>query len=509
MKFLLKHKKIIFFVSLVIIMIYFAFHTFSKKTPNIQRFKDFDLIKVSTNNDHYGFWKNTDAYKNHKKLSPSTIRNYQSDYLHKPKPVVYQYKNSYTCVGFGLANSVFIVTDSCVVVNDVGTDTKQGEKMIKVIKKVTDLPVKYVIYGHNHIDHTGGIGAYVKEWKDLKIIAHKNIEYNIKNTSGVISHVLGVRSGKHAGINVPDDMFDHAGIGPHKEVNTKYSTYRNPDIILDDETKSMDLCGDKFIFMWAPSETDDELCVYYPKNKILLTNEIINPSAPSSYTLRGTKRRDIKVWIDTLNAILKKFPKATYMAPTHGRPVVGNKNVKRRIREYKAGTEDMYNQTMKLMNQGKKPEEIEHLVKVSDKYNVPWNYYDHYNYQNSFPKAIYQNYLGHYNGDPYTLLINKETHPHERKCYFIENIYETFNKVDSLIKENKKAFASELLTYIIECPTVTENDKERAKKLKSKLYLELAEEQTSSNLRNWLITEALLLVDKIKPQNINFKVKKI
>jgi alkyl sulfatase BDS1-like metallo-beta-lactamase superfamily hydrolase len=381
--------------------------------------------------------------------------------------------------------------------------------MIKVIKEVTDLPVKYVIFGHNHIDHTGGIGAYIDEWNDLKIIAHKNIDYNISNTSTVINDILGVRSGKHAGINVPNELFDHAGIGPHKEVNTAHSTYRRPDIVLDNETKTLDLCGDKFIFMWAPSETDDELCVYYPKNKILLTNEVINPSAPSSYTLRGTKRRDIKVWIDTLDAMMKDFPKAQYMAPTHGRPVIGNTNVMKRIREYKEGTQDMYQQTMKLMNEGKKPDEIEHLVKVSDKYNVPWNYYDHYNYQNSFPKAIYQNYLGHYNGDPYTLLINKESNPHERRCYFIEDVPKSFKKVDSLVKNNQKAFASELLTYILECPHVTHVEREKAKKIKAELYMQLADEQTSSNLRNWLITDALLLENKIQPQNINFKVKKV
>ena len=124
-------------------------------------------------NDHYGFWKNTDAYKNHKNLPASTIRKLQASYLHKEKPVVYKYKNSYTCVGFGLANSVFIVTKNCVIVNDVGNRHSSRRKMIKVIKEVTDLPVKYVIFGHNHIDHTGGIGAYIDEWNDLKIIAHK------------------------------------------------------------------------------------------------------------------------------------------------------------------------------------------------------------------------------------------------------------------------------------------------------------------------------------------------
>lgn len=499
-----KHILKIVLVIIIIVILYLL-----NENNKVIETPEFNIVDVTNKNDHYGFWKLTDAYKNHKNLEAKQIRSYQSSYLHKEKPTVYKYKNTYTCVGFGLANSIFIVLDNCVIVNDVGTDTVQGNAMIKVIKYVTNKPVKYVIYGHNHIDHTGGIEAYVKTWNNLEIIAHENIHYNIKNTSTVISDILGLRSAKHAGINVPDNLFDHAGIGPHKEVNTAHSTYKKPDIVLTNETKEYELCGEKFIFMWAPSETDDELCVYYPKHRVLLTNEIINPSAPSSYTLRGTKRRDIKVWIETLNKMLEDYRDAEYMAPTHGRPVLGNINVIKRIKDYKDGTEEMYNQTIKYMNEGKSPDEIEHLVKVPDHLNVPWNYYDHYNFQASFPKAIYQNYLGHYNGDPYTLLLNKESHPHERACYFTKDINELFENIENLINSNQKAFASQLLTYIIQCPTTSENDKKRAKNLKAVLYMELADKQTSSNLRNWLISDSLLLKDKIEFNSVNFKVKMI
>lgn len=501
---------IVIFLILVVINNLLDLKTyFNKKVNggNNKKGENNDYIMVNTlkSNDHYGFWKKYEnSWNTH---NARWIRERQSEYLHKEIPTVYKYKNTYTCVGYGLANSIFIVLEDGVVVNDVGTDTKQGEEMIKVIKDVTNKPVKYVIFGHNHIDHTGGIGAYVKEWPELQIIAHHNITYNIKNTSQVISNILGIRSAKHAGINVPDELFDHAGIGPHKEVNTEFSTYKSPDIILGNEDKEIELCGAKFIFMWAPSETDDELCVYLPESKILLTNEIINPSAPSSYTLRGTKRRDIKVWIESLEKMLDKFSESEYMTPTHGRPVIENKRVMKRISEYKDGALSMYQQTMKYMNEGKEPDEIEHLVKVPDELNVPWNYFDHYNFQASFPKAIYQNYLGHYNGDPYTLILNKESHPHQRACFWVRNPEKVLIEVESLVKKGEKAFAVELLTNLIKCPSVSEAIKSESKKRKAELYLQLAEEQTSSNLRNWLITDALLLQNKIEMKPINFNVK--
>lgn len=196
-----------------------------------------------------------------------------------------------------------------------------------------------------------------------------------------------------------------------------------------------------------------------------------------------------------------------YMAPTHGRPVLENKRVIKRINDYKNGALSMFQQTMKYMNEGKEPDEIEHLVKVPDDLNVPWNYFDHYNFQDSFPKAIYQNYLGHYNGDPYTLILNKESHPHQRACFWTRNPEKVLIEVESLVKKGEKAFAVELLTNLIKCPSVSETIKAEATKRKAELYLELAEKQTSSNLRNWLITDALLLKNKIKMKPINFKVE--
>lgn len=496
-------NKTILFISIIITV--FIITLFLSTTNKIIKYSDFDVIDTSNTNDHYGFW-----FSNYREgLDAKSIRQLQASYLHKQKPCVYRWRNSYTCVGFGLANSVFIIGKDGVIVNDTGTDTIQGYNMIQVIKKVTDLPVKYVIYGHNHIDHTGGIGAYVKEYPELEIIAHKNIDYNVKNTSSIISDILGYRSAKHAGINIPDDEFIHAGIGPHKETNTSHSTYRQPNIRLSKQFERMKLCGIEVEFMWAPSETDDELCIWLPEEKALLTNEIINPSAPSSYTLRGTKRRDIKIWIETLKTIERRYITAEYMAPTHGRPVMGSHKVNKRIREYRQGTEDMFNQTMRFMNEGLSPDEIEHKVEISPELNVPWNYFDHYNFQSSFPKAIYQNYLGHYNGDPYTLLVNKEQHPKKIHCYYARDTEELYQNALEEAKEGKKAFASQLLTHIIKCDETSDKMKKKAIREKARLYRELADKQTSSNLRNWLISDAQLLEGKKDFQIINFKVKMI
>ena len=74
----------------------------------------------------------------------------------------------------GGAQSMFIVTKDGVIATDpigYGKPTG-GQTYLDEIKKVTDKPVKYVIYSHHHFDHIAGGKAF----KDAgaKFIAQKN-----------------------------------------------------------------------------------------------------------------------------------------------------------------------------------------------------------------------------------------------------------------------------------------------------------------------------------------------
>src|SRR6188474_1061735 len=74
----------------------------------------------------------------------------------------------------GNHQSMFIVTKDGVIATDpvaYGRPTG-GQQYIDEIKKVTDKPIKFLIYSHHHFDHIAGGKAF----KDAgaQIIAHKN-----------------------------------------------------------------------------------------------------------------------------------------------------------------------------------------------------------------------------------------------------------------------------------------------------------------------------------------------
>jgi cyclase len=56
----------------------------------------------------------------------------------------------------GSANSTFLVGREGILVVDTGFDTTEGGKLLREIRKVSQLPVLYVINTHYHPDHQGG-----------------------------------------------------------------------------------------------------------------------------------------------------------------------------------------------------------------------------------------------------------------------------------------------------------------------------------------------------------------
>jgi glyoxylase-like metal-dependent hydrolase (beta-lactamase superfamily II) len=95
----------------------------------------------------------------------------------------------------GNHQAIFIVTKDGVIATDpiaYGRPTG-GQQYVDEIKKVTDKPIKYLIYSHHHFDHIAGGKAF----KDAgaRVIGHKNIKPHLVATQD--PHTV-----------VPDEYFD-------------------------------------------------------------------------------------------------------------------------------------------------------------------------------------------------------------------------------------------------------------------------------------------------------------
>ena len=59
----------------------------------------------------------------------------------------------------GSANSTFLIGPSGILVVDCGIDAIEGGKILREIRKISPLPVAYIVNTHYHPDHQGGNGV--------------------------------------------------------------------------------------------------------------------------------------------------------------------------------------------------------------------------------------------------------------------------------------------------------------------------------------------------------------
>ena len=132
--------------------------------------------------------------------------------------------------------NIFLVTDEGVIVTDP-LNPKAAGLLRKEISNITDKPVKYVIYSHNHHDHISG-GTVFKE-EGAKFIAHKNVLTQL---------------GDHPSPVIP-----------------------LPDITFDD-TYTVELGGRKVeLTYFGPNHGDSLVVMRLPEEKILFIVDIVTP----------------------------------------------------------------------------------------------------------------------------------------------------------------------------------------------------------------------------------------
>lgn len=397
--------------------------------------------------------------------------------------------NVYSAVGYALANSIMIEGRDGIIIVDVTESVDSAKTILAEFRKITSKPVRAVIYTHNHSDHTMGVKAFANE-DDVKagrvdIFAHETLMDTVISNASVIAPILGLRSAYSFGIALergPEGSVNE-GIGPKLVVGQR--SFIAPTKTFKDSL-DVDVAGVRLRLQHAPSETDDEIIVWLPESKVLLTAEVIQGECfPNLHTLRGTRYRDPVNWFKSIDK-LRRFG-AEHMVPSHGRPVSGRTNIEELLTSYRDAIQYVHDQTIRNMNNGLSPDELVAVVSKLPPHlaNHPW-LGEFYGTVRHSVREIYFGYLGWFEGDPTFL----DPFPRgERAARYVEQM----GGRDQVLGSAQKAFdksdyqwAAELLTYLIRL----NKDDAQARNLKARALRELAYKTENTNWRDWYISSA-------------------
>jgi len=396
----------------------------------------------------------------------------------------------YVAVGYDLANSIMIEGDDGIIIVDTLSTYEDAKEVIAEFRKITDKPVKAIIYSHGHLDHVHGTGAFLEEGEDVEIYAHdSHLDFYI-NENSVLGPIASIRSGYAAGAFLPNEGPDRKNLGIFPPMAPGTIAYVQPTQTFSDELE-VEISGVKLKMVFVAGESSDQIYIWLPEKEVLLIGDNIYAIVPNIYTLRGAVYRDPMNYV---NALDKMIPlDAEYLVPSHVKPVTGKENIKDILVSTRDAAQYIYDQTIRGMNQGYTADELSRMIQLPEQLdNHPWLTKTR-NDVSAHVKQIYYGNLGWFEGN--SVFLNSISSD-ERSHKIVEGfggVQKTMSLTRDAIDNGEYEWAAELGSFVL----TVEPDNEQAKLLQAYVLRVLSQRTEGQDERHWLLTDARVLEGKI------------
>lgn len=356
--------------------------------------------------------------------------------LFRLAPGLYQVRN------FDNSSVSFIETPRGWIVIDPLTVEEVARAAFDLLKKhVADKPILAVIYTHSHTDHFAGATGIIDP-RDvaagrIQVIAPKGFVEEVVSEWMMAGTAMGRRAFYQFGYFLPRDPKGHIGMGLGTAIAAGKQGFIPPTLEIERTGQSVTIDGVELVFQMTPgAEAPTEFNLWIPSLKALCLAETATSTLHNVQTLRGAKVRDAKAWADYLTEALRMWGgEAEISFASHHWPRFGNGV----IRGYLANQRDAYkfihDQAVRRMNQGQTPTEIAEGLKLPASLRKDWSVREFYGTVSHNAKAVYDRYMGWYDGVP----ANLNPHPPVEKA---RRMVKAMGGAKGLHKQAQAAFAS-------------------------------------------------------------------
>ncbi|MDR1957691.1 MAG: MBL fold metallo-hydrolase [Planctomycetaceae bacterium] len=402
----------------------------------------------------------------------------------------------YQVRGFDLTNISFVKTKTGYLVIDPCTNPTAAKAAYDLLKKhVGDYPVVAVISSHSHTDHYGGIPGVVSHEEVISgkipyITPAGFYEESVSETV-LLGNAMSRRGLFQMGVGLPVNEFGVVDNGLGKSYRGGVfdpSVLWRPNTLIDHTGQTLEIDGEKLIFQYTPeTEAPAELMFYIPSKKVFFCAELGTRTLHNLLPPRGVKIRDAKAWAYYLDEAITLFGKdLEYVVPAHSWPFFG----KERSLNFLEKQSDLYkyihDQTIHLANLGLNQEEIAATIKLPASLDSEWFNQDFYGAVQHNVKAVYQYYLGWFDGNPanYNRLPQKE----EAVRYV-----EWFGGEKAALEKAKESYRKGDYQWVVQAlkwVVFANSGNTEAKNLQADAYEQLGYQSRSSIWRNMYLTAA-------------------
>lgn len=407
----------------------------------------------------------------------------------------------YQLRGMDLSNMSVIEGDRGIIVIDPLLSKETAAAALALYRKHRgDRPVTAVIYTHSHVDHFAGVKGVVDEADvtsgRVPILAPTGFMEHAISENVYAGTAMSRRSAYMYGAALTRGPEGQVGAGLGQTVATGEVTLIPPTVEIHTTGQEEVVDGVRIVFQMAPNtEAPSEMMFYFPDLQAVCLAEDATHNLHNLLTLRGAVVRDPHGWSNYLTETLDLFgADAEFAFASHHWPTFGNENV----RHFLATQRDLYgylhDQTVRLLNQGHTGPEIAEII---DRQIPPglwkeWSTHGYYGSVSHNVKAIYQRYLGWFDGNPASLWQHPPVEKATRYVHFMGGADAVLEKARASFEQGDYRWVAEVVNHVV----FADPSNAAAKDLLADTYEQLGYGAENGTWRNFYLSGATELRDK-------------
>ena len=401
----------------------------------------------------------------------------------------------YQLRGFDIANITLVEGKTGWIVIDTLTARESAAAALAFARKhLGDKPVTAIVFTHSHADHFGGaLGvATAQEVAERKIpvVAPAGFIEEATSENILVGTAMARRSMYQFGKNLERSAKGNVDTGLGKNVAYGAVGVLMPTQLITKPEQELVIDGVRFVFHNVPgAEAPAELTFSIPERRAYGGAENLAQTMHNLLPVRGAKVRDSLQWSTYLQEAIDKLGDAEVYFGQHNWPVWGNARIVDFITKHRDVYKYMHDQTVRLINAGHTPREIADMVKLPPSLASFFGARGYYGDLRHNVKAIYQFYLGAYDGNPANLDPLPPQESAKRWLELIGGADKAVAAAQAAYDKGDYRWAAELLSHAV----FGAPEHKGAKELLARTYDQMGYMSEAATWRNSYLTAAMEL----------------
>lgn len=398
-----------------------------------------------------------------------------------------------------LSNISFVRGDTGWIVLDPLISTEVAAAALELVNThVEPRPVTAVVFSHSHADHFGGVRGVCSPddvAAGVRIVAPEGFTVEAVSENVLAGNAMSRRASYMYGNLLPPAPTGQVGAGLGKTTSTGTPGLLVPTDLIGHQDTSIVLDGVELHTLYTPdTEAPAEFVFHLPAWGALWTAEVVTHVLHNLYTLRGAQVRDALAWTRAIDTMLARFGDDTELIfASHHWPTFGHGDCIELLRSQRDTYRYLHDETLRLANHGETMLEIAEQLELPPALERTWSSRGYYGSVNHNVKAIYQRYLGFFDGNPANLHPHPPVEAARRYVAYMGGADAILDRARADHEAGDDRWVAEVVKHVV----FAEPDNQAARELLADAFTQLGYQAESGPWRNFYLTGAKELLDGV------------